>query len=55
MGHPPVAVADLCHDSEVEPVGNHNSILHICNSHRNRDHCSRLDNPRNRNTRNRNL
>lgn len=53
--HPPVVADGLSLELAVAPAGNHNSNLRTGNSHRNKGHCSRLDNPRTRNSRNHNL
>lgn len=55
IGHPPVEVAGLSLGLAVRPAGNRKSNLRNDSSHRNRGHCSRLDNPHNRNNRNHNL
>lgn len=52
---PPVEAACLSLWQAAEVAHIQNSNLRIDNSHRNMDHCSHLDNPRNRNSRNHNL
>lgn len=54
-GDPPVEAACPSLWQAAEAAHNRNSNLRIDNSHRNRDHCSHLDNPHNRNSRNHNL
>lgn len=51
----PVLAADPFLSLASGPADNRNSNLHTGKSHHNRDRCSRLYSPRNRNSRNHNL
>lgn len=56
LANPPIVAVLFAHVMWVAEVEhNHNSNPRNDNSHHNMGHCSRLDNPHNRNSRNHNL